>query len=265
VKTILSPILVAVAAAIITGCVAPAASAQQSSVLDTVLSTKILRVATVTGNPPWESLGPDGQPQGYDIDIAKAIASTLSAQIQWVITDSPGRVTSLQTGKADLALANFTETPTRALSVTFSIPYVIVKGQYMGLATTPLNTIADMNNAHAKVANVRGGTLKQETEAACPNCQVLDFTAIADTLQAVNAGQADVASNDTLFNGGAMAQNPGKYKVIQGYLSAEPECIGLPSGDFKWTQFINTWVQDFNLSGANNAAFKKWFGFNLPQ
>ena len=71
---------------------------------------------------------------------------------------SPGRVTSLQTGKADLALANFTETPTRALSVTFSIPYVTVKGHNMGLAASHLNTIADMNNAHAKVANVRGGT-----------------------------------------------------------------------------------------------------------
>ena len=36
-----------------------------------------MTVGTISGNPPWEFTTPDGQLDGYDIGIAKAIAEDL--------------------------------------------------------------------------------------------------------------------------------------------------------------------------------------------
>ncbi|MDP9260674.1 MAG: transporter substrate-binding domain-containing protein [Actinomycetota bacterium] len=159
-------VLVVVVAAWATGCGSSTTTTGQQSILDKVLSSKVLKVATVDANPPWESLGADGKPTGYDIDIAKAIAETLGAQIQWDVTDSPGRVTDAQTGKVDLVVANFTATPKRALSIAFSTPYFIALGQFMVGANSKYNTLADLNAGHAKIASARGGTADQLVPAS---------------------------------------------------------------------------------------------------
>jgi polar amino acid transport system substrate-binding protein len=256
--------LVAILTVSAAACGSSTTNTGQQSILDKVLSSKVLKVATVDANPPWESLGADGKPTGYDIDIAKAVADTLGAQIQWDVTDSPGRVTDAQTGKVDLVVANFTATPKRALSIAFSIPYFIALGQFMVGANSKYNTLGEMNAGHAKVASSRGGTADDLVPIVCPNCQIVDFTSATDGISAIDAGQVDAAANDSLVNQDAMTKFPGRYKVIQGYYSAEKIALGIPPNDFKWTQFLNTWVSEFNDSGSNAALFRKWFGYDPP-
>jgi polar amino acid transport system substrate-binding protein len=145
-----------ITAVMFTGCASSTTSTGGgTSILTKVLQSKVLTVATDTANAPWETTGSNGQPQGFDIDIAKAIAQTLGATIKWDIVDSPGRITALQHGQAELVLGNFTRTATRALSVDFSDPYFLVNGVFLVKANSPLNTLSDLNNASAKVSSPR--------------------------------------------------------------------------------------------------------------
>ncbi|WP_161881284.1 ABC transporter substrate-binding protein [Deinococcus alpinitundrae] len=73
---------------------------------------------------PFEFKGTDGSIQGFDIDIAKAIAKDLGVKLQIQAVGfgalMPQSVTS---GRVDLALSGITITPERAKVVSFSSPY----------------------------------------------------------------------------------------------------------------------------------------------
>src|SRR5690348_2740888 len=139
------------AAALFAGFYA-ASEARAGAVLDQVIKGGTLRVAIIGGNPPHSKMSPSGEPEGYDIDIAKAIADALKVKVEFITTDIPGRVTSLQTGKADLTIADFTKTVQRSTSIAFTDPYLVVSLQFLVAADRKeLNGVADLDKAEVKV------------------------------------------------------------------------------------------------------------------
>src|SRR4029079_15416213 len=120
-----------------------AAQAQQpqGGIRADVLKRGVLRVATVGGNPPYSTVGPDGKPVGYDIDIANLLAEQLKLKIEFTITDSPGRITALQTHKVDVTFANFTANVERSKVIAFTDPYLVVGRIYMVPANSPIQSV----------------------------------------------------------------------------------------------------------------------------
>jgi ABC-type amino acid transport substrate-binding protein len=73
---------------------------------------------------PFEFKGKDGQIQGFDIDLARAVAADLGVKLQIQAVGfgalMPQSVTS---GRVDMAMSAITITPERAKVVSFSGPY----------------------------------------------------------------------------------------------------------------------------------------------
>ena len=57
---------------------------------------------------------------GYDVDFAKALAKSLGVKLELVATNPANRIPLLQSGKADLIVADITITPERAQVIDFS-------------------------------------------------------------------------------------------------------------------------------------------------
>jgi len=242
-----------------------AGSANAGDVLDQVMKSGTIRIAIIGGNPPYSKMSPSGEPEGYDIDIGKAIADALKVKPEFITTDIPGRITSLQTHKADLTIADFTKTVQRSTSIGFTDPYLVVSLQFLVAAgRKELNSVADLNKADINVGITRGGTAEQNVPLAAPKATIQRFNNEADVLSALDAGQIDVMSQDNLYNAQLMKDHPDKYKILPGLYSHEEIAIGLPAGDFDWWRVVNTWVEQFNASGDNGRSFQKWFGYALP-
>ena len=239
-------------------------TAAQAGILDDVLSRGTIRIAVIGGNPPYSAIAASGDPEGYDIDIGKKIAEALKVKPEFIVTDVPGRVTSLQTHKADITIADFTNNVQRATVIAFTDSYIIAKQQFVTKADSKLNSIADVNDASLKVGITRGGTVEQNVPLAAPNVQILRFNTVSDQLSALDSGQVDVMAQDNLYNAQLLKDHPGAYKVIPGDFSHEDIAIGLPAGDFDWWRVLNTWVDQFNASGDNARLFKQWFGYDMP-
>lgn len=240
------------------------ASAQESNLFATIQSRGTLRIATVGGNPPYSSLGTDGQPTGYDVDIGKALAESLGVKPEFMIVDVPGRIAALQTGRADVTIANFTATTQRSTVVAFSRPYVVVGSVFLALNDSPVQTVEQLNDAKYKVAYARGATSEQTTASVVPKTEKLRFDANNDGFLALQSGQADAVFMDSLQAASYVAKEAGKYRMLPGNFSYEAIAIGMPAGDFDWWRIVDGWVAQFNGSGANDALFKKYFGFDLP-
>lgn len=258
-------IALAAAAVLAAGSAGMPTYAQEAGILGDVTQRATVRIAIIGGNAPYSKLNPSGEPEGYDIDIGKMIAAALKVKPEFIITDIPGRIVSLQTHKADLTIADFTKTVERSKSIAFTDPYLVVSLQFLTLADrSDLKTVADLSNSKIQIGITRGGTAEQNVPLAAPNATLARFDNETDILSALNAKQIDAMSQDNLYNADLMTKSPGKYKVLPGLYSREEIAIGLPAGDFDWWRAMNAWVEQFNASGENSRLFKKWFGYDLP-
>lgn len=243
---------------------AEAQQAPQGGILADVLKRGVLRVATIGGNPPYSSLGTDGKPVGYDIDIANLLAEQLKLKIEFTIVDAPGRITALQTRRADVTFANFTANVERSKVIAFTDPYLVVGSIYMVPANSPIQTVEQLNDAKYKVSMPRGGTAEGIITATAPKVQKVRFDTVNDAFLAMQSGQVDAHLQDSLQNADYLAKNAGKFKNLPGNWSYEEISIGLPAGDFDWHRVLNIFVKNLNASGDNNRLFKKWFNYDMP-
>lgn len=94
----------------------------QSSLLDQIRNKGVLRVASVN-SPLSYSTGPDGEPMGFDYDLAKAFADSMGVRLEMSVTStSPEAAQRVLDGKADLAAAEFGHSLAAAEHLRFSRP-----------------------------------------------------------------------------------------------------------------------------------------------
>jgi cyclohexadienyl dehydratase len=73
------------------------------------------RVGTTGDYAPFSTRGADEQPQGFDIDLARAMAEDLNAEIEWVSVRWPTLTASVAAGELDVAMTGVTWQPARGV------------------------------------------------------------------------------------------------------------------------------------------------------
>ena len=231
------------------------------SILTDVLRRGTVRIAISTGNPPTRFEDENGNLQGYDIDIANYLAKQLGVTIEFIRTDTAGRVAMLQTKKADITIASFTPNLERLKSVGFTDPYLTDVLTLMSRADRKdLASLADFDKPEVKIAIPRGSTGNKAVAKYAPKATIVEFSGNADTIAAIDAGQVDaICAGDALVNWTAK-NSGGKYRNAASLGPPEDDAIGFPQGDFVWWLWLNRFVREINEDGTNYTLWVKWFG-----
>lgn len=253
------------AATLLFGTAALTAPAQAGEVLKNILSSGKLRISVMASLPPYTNMNPSGQLEGYDIDIAKKLAEVLKVTPEFIVVDSAGRVAALQTGKSDITFSGMARNITRALTIAFSDPYLIVPGRVLVKANSPLKTIDEVNDPKWKMSMNRGGNSEPIIAARFPKTNRLLFNANADCLNALMSDQVDAMAQDFFYLTEQMNKRPGMFRVLDGSYSRQENSAGIPAGDADWLRVVNLFISQLNTSGQNKELFKKWFGFDPPR
>src|SRR5581483_1818898 len=91
--------------------------------LEQVQQAGVLRVVVDASFPPLESVGPVGQLQGIDPDVARAIASALGVKVELTNMSSDGLKDAVLSGKADAIVSSFQVVPEWKKELDYSQPY----------------------------------------------------------------------------------------------------------------------------------------------
>ncbi|HMT03232.1 MAG TPA: transporter substrate-binding domain-containing protein [Burkholderiales bacterium] len=86
---------------------------------------KVITFATEATYPPFETVAPSGELQGFDIDIANSICEKLKAKCVFLNQPFDSLIVNLQIGKFDAIIAAMSITPDRQKVVNFTNPYYI--------------------------------------------------------------------------------------------------------------------------------------------
>lgn len=263
-KLLIVPILAAVAV-LATACTSTGDTPGESgpSALQSVLESKTLRVGVQTEVAPWGQLNSDGTREGYDIDLANALAESLGVEVEFVNASNETRIPLLQTEKADVVIASFTITAERAQSVEFSIPYAATGTVVVVPEGSVIDSYDDL--AGKSVATSRGSSGEVILQEVLPDAEATKFESYADSLQALRSGKVDALIESTIVANQLVAQEPG-FRLVDGdVLRPSLMAVGVRQGDATWLNYVDTFIRLWNNSGQNQAATQEWLATDMPE
>lgn len=91
--------------------------------LFTAAGADTLRIATEGAYPPFNMKSANGELQGFDVDIARALCAEMNADCEIVAQDWDGIIPGLLANKYDAIVASMSITPERQRKVDFTQPY----------------------------------------------------------------------------------------------------------------------------------------------
>jgi len=270
-KKVLSVIITGLLAVLLVGCEEEEASADTTknpgkteSILQKVIQTKKLTVGVILSLPPFGSKDTSGEPIGYDVDLARAVAESLGvAEKDLTLVDltADARVPSLETGKVDLVIGNFTRTFERAQKVNFTDPYIVAGERMIVQKGSNIEGIEDLDAK--KLAVVKGSTNADIVAEKVPGAEAVYFSTSAEAITAVRNGQADAFMEDSNFLAAQAKQNP-ELEVVGETSHLEYNAFGVRKGDQDWLNYLNLFIFQINTDGTNAELYNKWFGTELP-
>ena len=89
-----------------------------------------IRVATEGAYPPFNFVDKDGNLQGFDVDIAKAVCEAVGSECELVIQDWDGIIPGLLAKKYDCIVASMGVTEERKKKVDFTDKYYIAPAKF---------------------------------------------------------------------------------------------------------------------------------------
>jgi polar amino acid transport system substrate-binding protein len=237
-------------------------TAAVSQTLADIKSAEKLDVGVLIDTPPIGFMGPDNQPQGYDIDIAKLLAKDLGVELNMVQVSGPNRVPYLLGNRIDVLVAALGITPARAESVDFTQPYASMQVLVFGEKTTEIHTIADL--AGKTIGYARGGAFDQVITPMAPEgTNIQRFDDDASSVQALLSGQVELIGSMNTIAPEVQKQAPGRFETKL-VVANNPLGIAIRKGNPELLAYLNDFVQRTKAGGQLNALHEKWFGAPLP-
>jgi polar amino acid transport system substrate-binding protein len=263
---------VAVAAAL----AASPAQAQQKSLMDQVLDRKELRVGVELKYPPIMYRDPAGNPQGFEVELARSMCKTLNVTCTFVDVEWAALIPALQSGKIDIIVAQMALTPARAMVVDFCKPFEATGDVVIVPPKSPLaedakaaDVVAALNKPGMKIA-VQLGSVEQQVRAAVfANATPVDSQGPVDAFLQVATGRADATMADDVSALKYANEHPGSVKVLldgrhQPYLRNFPSGGGVLRGSGAFCRWVDVAVQDWINSGAYQTNYLKEVGWAPP-
>jgi polar amino acid transport system substrate-binding protein len=206
---------------------------------------------------PWVMRDPAGEWQGYEIDVARQLASDLGVELVLVRVPFVQLTDALVDGKVDIVSAGYSITPQRALVVDFSNPYATSEMQVFARADLAGR---DLNRADVTLGARTGGTTETTARARFPQAKIMTFPTERALYEALKAGQVDGALAYIPRTSVAVAQSEGKLAVMpSAQLPHTVEAFAIRKGEQPLLNFLNAWIAYWKADGWLDERRRYWF------
>jgi glutamate transport system substrate-binding protein len=219
-----------------------------------------LRVGRSSTSPCSACAGLDGDPVGFDVEIAKIIAAKLGIPEDGVTyTETPSRIREdvIANDQVDIVVATYTINDTRRERVSFAGPYYQAGQDLMVAADNTTITGPDaLRGANARVCSVAGSTPSETIKKYVDEASLTLFDVYSKCADALRTGQVDAVTTDNVILLGLIDQSQGAFKLVGQPFTEEPYGIGIKKGDVAFCEFINQTLQDAVADGSYQAAWE---------
>ncbi|MBM7830911.1 glutamate transport system substrate-binding protein [Agromyces cerinus] len=223
-----------------------------------------ITIGTKFDQPLFGLVGPSGDPEGFDVEIGKIIASELGIDeenINWTETVSANREPFIEGGQVDLVVATYTINDKRKEVVSFAGPYYEAGQSILVLADND-DIKSEEDLVGQPVCSVTGSTPAANLKEL--GAEVLETDTYSNCLEPLRQGDVVAVSTDNVILAGLVAQNEGEFKVVGEPFTEEPYGIGVKLDDTDFRMFINDVLEEAYEDGRYEEAWNSTAGTVLP-
>nr|WP_282917429.1 transporter substrate-binding domain-containing protein [Streptococcus canis] len=178
---------------------------------------------------------------GADIQLAQAIADELGVKLELSSMSFDNVLSSLQTGKADMAISGLSYTKERAKVYDFSTPYYETENVVL-MRATDAKTVKDITSlAGKKVAAQKGSIEEGLVKTQLPEANLISLTAMGEAINELKSGHVYAVDLEGPVAAGFLAQHkdlalaPFSLKTSDG----DAKAVALPKNSGDLTKTVN--------------------------
>ncbi|NLL76877.1 MAG: basic amino acid ABC transporter substrate-binding protein [Clostridiales bacterium] len=238
-----------------------AAPAEEAAAESSALADGVLNVGTNAEFPPFEYVNDNGEPDGFDIALIKAIGEKLGVEVQVDNMEFASLISSIGS-KIDVSIAGMTVTDERKESVDFSNSYYNAV-QYVILPEG--SEIATADDLKGKAIGVQLGTTGDFIAEEIEDATTSQYNKAVDAVNDLANGRLDCVIIDKNPAMVFEAKFEGKVAAVDGaQFGFEPEdyAIAIPKGDTALADQINTALQELIDDGTFDSLVSQYIEEN---
>jgi polar amino acid transport system substrate-binding protein len=210
-------------------------------------------------------LAPGDVEEGFDIDLAHAIAKSLfgnAGAVHFDVVSTAERIPDLQNHSVDMVIDTMTITCTRLSQIDFSAVYYDAQQRLLVERGSGYTSLADLGGKN--VCAQTGSTSIQEIQQAdaTPKPHAIEVTDISDCLALLEENQVSAVSTDDTILAGLAQQDP-NLEVVGPSLSPEPYGVAMPLGETDLEAYVNGVLAQYEADGGWAASYSHWFAPSL--
>lgn len=234
------------------------------SLLTSIKERGVLRAGIRRDNPPHSFIDDSGKWVGFDVDIAQGVAEQLGVKLEKVPVDEMTRISYLQNGNIDVAVASMSHTWKRDDAIDFSETYFWSKQTFL-VDAAKVKSYPDLvgkpvgmsRGSHA-IGNWRDW-LSKHSHPWSPEL-IVEFGNKQAAVEAVRQGVIAGYAEDYEVLASFARKNPGLSILSADHIGMKQDGIGIREDDSKLRDGINRALQGLEKSGTYTVIFDRWFG-----
>lgn len=239
----------------------PAEETEAAEAETQAAGAETLVVGTNAEFPPFEYVGDDGEPDGFDVALVKAIGEKIGREVKIENMEFASLISSIGT-KIDIAIAGMTVTDERKEMVDFSDSYYEAVQYVVVGADSDIKAAADLEGKNIGVQlGTTGDFIAEEIEGA----NVSQYNKAVDAVNDLINGRVEAVIIDK--NPALVFQSKfeGQVVALEGAdFDFEPEqyAIAMPKGDTELAEQINGALAEMKEDGTFDALVKQYIEEN---
>jgi polar amino acid transport system substrate-binding protein len=156
----------------------------------------IIRFLTEIDYPPFNYAGPDGNPVGFNIDLARMICEEIRVQCTIQMRRFDTLISALNSNNGDAIIASIAQTPEMRARVDFSDPYYRTPARFVALRNSAIDDVRPEALEGKKIAVVAGTAHEAYLKTLFTEAELRPFPD-ADTARfALKRGEVDLLFGD---------------------------------------------------------------------
>ncbi|SDR01676.1 glutamate ABC transporter substrate-binding protein [Thermostaphylospora chromogena] len=239
-----------------------------ATVLDKIKNNERIIVGTKWDQPSLGLRTGAGEPEGFDVEVAKYVLKELAGgkevDIEWKESASSNREAFLENGTVDIIFATYSITEERKQKVTFGGPYIVAHQDTMVRADdTSINKATDLEGK--RICQAAGSNSYKRITDPPPDGQLdLDAKLVgasnySECVSKLAGNNLDAVTTDDLILAGFAKQAGGNFKILGDPFTDEKYGVGLKKGDVATCEAVNKAIEKMYSDGTAQQLFDKWF------
>jgi polar amino acid transport system substrate-binding protein len=228
----------------------------------------VLTVGMEIGYPPMEYYADDGKtPQGFDVEMAKALAAKLGLTFEWVDTAWDGIFAGVDTGKYDCIISSVTYTRERAANFNFTKPYVANSQLLVVRRDSPVKpkSLEDIKGLRLTYqAETTSDAMATEwIESTGARLEVYEYDKVMNCFDELSLNRVDVILVDSVVAAEYLSRPGNPYEITAEVSNDEVLAICLKKGNNALTESLNKALDELYTEGTLQKISQQVFGTDV--